>query len=155
MAFPSTIGSKQESLAAAWTAARNAATTIKQRSQTLHDQCAAGDISVLSILDYATVLADMKLRLSQISAIPGLSAYAQTQVNDGTLDVAAEYNTMATQLDATVSWIINNFPKDGSGYLLAVQFHADNNGRTTPRKLNTTQTASLRTVLQALIATID
>lgn len=155
MAFPSTLGSKQESLAAAWSAARNTATTIKSRSQSLHDQCAAGDVSATTILDYATMLADMKYRLEQVTNVGGIAAYAQAQINDPTIDIAAEYLSMATQIDTTISWIITNFPKDGSGYLLAVQFSGDNSGRTVPRQLSSAQTAGLRTILQALIATID
>ena len=60
---------------------------------------------------------------------------------------------MATQLNATRDWIIANFPKDASGYLLYQQFDAS--GNVTVRQLSTASLAGLRTVLAALIATID
>lgn len=155
MAFPSTTGSRQENLSQAWLTARNVASGIKDKTQNLHDKCAAGDTSALTILDYATYLADMKLRLDQITSISGIAAYAQAQIDDGTFDVAAEYSAMATQIGVTLSWIDDNFPKDGSGYLLAMKFKAGDPGRTEARQLTTAQTAGLQTALQALLATID
>jgi len=155
MAFPSSTGSKQENLAQAWLVCRTTAGGIKSRSQNLYNICAAGDVSALTILDYATYLADMKLRLDSATSVGGLAAYAQAQINDATLDVAAEYSAMATQIGVTLSWIDDNFPKDGSGYLLAMKFKAGDPGRTEARQLTTAQTAGLQTALQALLATID
>lgn len=155
MAFPSSNGSKQENLAQAWSAARNTAGTIKDRTQSLYNQSAAGDINASLVLEYATLLADMKARLAQVAAISGIGAYAQAQIADPTLDVAAEYTSMATAIDETIAWVIANFPKDANGYLLAKQFHADGSGRTVDRKLTTAQTAGLRTQLSVLLAAID
>jgi hypothetical protein len=155
MAFPSTTGSRQENLSQAWLVARDTASGIKNRSQNLYDRCAAGDTSALTILDYATYLADMKLRLDQVTSVGGIVAYAQAQIDDATFDIAAEYTAMATQIGVTLSWIDDNFPKDGSGYLLAVKFKTGDPGRTEPRLLSSAQTAGLQTALQALLATID
>lgn len=153
MAFPSTVGTKPDTLNDAWQGARGVAGLIKTQAQTLKTQSLAGNLSSSTILDFATVIADAKVRLNIYAAVPGLAAYAQAQVNDNTLDVASSFTSMVTQLDALRDWIITNFPKDGSLFLLAKQFDA--NGRTTDRQFSTATLATFRTQLDALIATIN
>src|SRR3990167_6800386 len=145
MAFPSATGTKQDSLALAWERARSVAATVKSRTQTLRDQSAAGPTAVGEILNYATVLAEMRLALARSQSVSGIGAYAQAQVADPALNVATEFSNMLSTLDATTAWIVTNFPKDAGGFLLAVTFTADNTGRTQFRTLSSAQTAGLRT----------
>jgi hypothetical protein len=155
MAFPSSSGTKQENLASAWSIARNAAGGIKQRAESLKTSSAAGPIPAASVLDLLTYLADQKLVLSRVAGLTGIAAYAQEQVGDPALNVATEYSNMIAAVDAVRDWVLANFPKDGSGYLLVTQFAGDNSGRTVSRQFSSAETAGLRTVLDALIATID
>lgn len=153
MSFPSNTGTKQDDLAGAWAIARGIAAEVKTRSVLLRSTSLAGPISAWSIIDYATFLADAKVAFARCSSLSGINAYAQAQIGDATINVATEFSNMVSQLNATVAWIIANFPKDGGGFLLAATWLAD--GRITYRTLTTAQTAGLRTALDALIATID
>lgn len=155
MTFPSNTGTKQDDLAMAWARARTTAASIKSRATALRNAAQAGSIGSSAILDFATMLADAKLALQRSASTGGIAAYAQEQVNDNTINVATEFSTMMASLDSITSWITINFPKDGNGFLLAVQFAGDGTGRTTDRQFTAVQTAGLRTALDSLIATID
>lgn len=150
MPFKSSAGG--DALGQAYDAVRAVAGAIKREAQTLHDQCAAGDVEAWRIAQYCESLSNSRDRLAALAAIPGLGAYAQAQENDPAYDVAAEYATMRDAIDATRTWIVANFPKDASGYLQAFQFTAQ--AKLARRALTTAQTAGLRTTLQSLIATI-
>lgn len=153
MAFPSDIGSKQDDLSRAWASIRSIAGNIKTQSTILRDTSAAGSIEASRIVSYSVNLANMREQLARFTAVPGLVAYVRTQVNDPTIDVVAEYNTMLIQLNATRTWIVNNFPKDANGYILYHQL--DSNGKLVQRLLTPAQTAGLRSELTNLINTID
>jgi len=151
MAFPSEGGSTQ-SLADLWRLVRGQAAAVKSRAQALRNASAVGNISTWQILDLTTLLADAKVRFQQAAAVSGLGAYAQAQIGNPALDVAAEFNAMLAQIDATVLWVQTNLPNDGT-YLLAVTLGTD--GRYAWRTFSSATTADLRTQLDALIATID
>lgn len=152
MAFPSSAGHPYI-LANAWESARQVAGQLKTAASTLKTLSLAGAITSTDILSFQIRLADAKAQLQLCAAVPGLSTYAQAQVNDNALDVAASFTAMTTQIDACGTWVINNFPKDGSGFLLAQQFNGS--GRTVDRTFSTASLATFRTQLDALIATID
>jgi hypothetical protein len=155
VAFPSSSGTRQQSLVQAFGTLRDVAASVKSRSASLNAACAAGNVGSGALLDYATYLADAKLSLQAASSVSGIAAFAQEQIGDATFDIVASFTAMMAQIDATTAWFIANFPKDGSGFLLAKTFAAANNGRTQDRQFTPAQTAGLRTVLDALIATID
>lgn len=153
MAFPSTIGSKPDSLDAAWQLARGTAGSLKQRSINLNTASLAGPVSADVIIAYCENLANCRDTFARIAAVPGIVAYAREQVNDPALDVTAAFTAMVNAIDATRSWIVTNFPHDGGNYLLASQF--DVNGRQVYRTFDTATLAGFRAQLAALIATID
>jgi hypothetical protein len=153
MAFPSSVGSKADSLADAWERARAVAASVKQSAQNLNTLSAGGPISGMSIIRFCGDLADAKDVFTRLAAVPGLGAYAQEQVATPGLDVAAEFTAMVSAIDAVRTWITTNFPKDGGGFLLAVSFDA--NGRTVERTFDTATLTGFRAQLAALIATID
>ena len=155
VAFPSTSGSRQENVASAWERARSTAGAIKSRAQQLNAAAMAGNISSSLILGFATYLADARLAMQSAASVQGIAAYAQAQINDPTFDIVTSYNDLVTTIDATIAWVIANFPKDASGYLLATQFNANNSGRTVDRQFTPAQTAGLRTTLDTLIAAIN
>lgn len=157
MSFPSSTGTKQDSLALAWSRARDTAAGVKNRAQSLRTASLAGPVGSSAILDLATFLADSKLALQKSASTTGIVAYARDQIADPAIDVVAEFNSMIAALDGVVSWIITNFPRDtvSGTFLLARTFAVDNSGRTQDRQFTTAQLAGLRTALDSLIAAID
>jgi hypothetical protein len=152
MAFPSTAGTAPEALSVAWVRAMSIAGAIKTDTQAIRAQSLAGDVGASRILNHLTFLADQKVALQAIAALPGIGAYAQAQLNDNTLNVATEFNAMISAMDAVRDWVIANFPASG-GYIQAQQLQA--NGRTSDRQFTTVMLANYRTQLDALIATIN
>jgi hypothetical protein len=126
---------------------------VKQGAQTLVALSNAGPVGAAQIIRFCADLADARDLFTRLAAVPGLGAYAQEQIANPSLNIATEFTAMATAIDNARSWIVTNFPKDASGYLLAMQFDA--NGRTNERLFDTASLAQLRTQLTALIATID
>ena len=153
MAFPSAGGTKADDLETAWRTLREVVYAVKLQSTRLRDLSAASGLAGGEIVTYSRSLADAKDLLTRYTAVPGLVAYVRTQINDATIDIVAEFNTMLTQITATTAWILANFPKDGSGNLLYQQFDA--NGRTTFTTFTPAATTGFRTVLTALIGTIN
>ena len=153
MAFPSSGGSKKDDLATAWHEIRTAAGHVKNVTSRLFNDAQAGNIDAVRVVQYSETLANSNDRFARYTVVPGLVAYVREQVNDTSIDIVAEYQTMLEQISAVRNWIMTNFPKDASGYLLYHQFGAD--GRIVQRTLTPAQTAGLRTQLAALIATID
>ena len=153
MAFPSSIGTKADDLASGWNLIRTYAAKVKADATQLRDGSAAGPIPASMAVSMAGSIATARIMLDRATAIPGIQAYVRSQINDGTFDIAASYTAMIAQMDATRDWIIANFPKDASGFLLYHQLSAT--GALVIRQLTSAQTATLRTVLDALIATID
>ena len=152
MAFPSEGGSRAAT-ARVWLDTRNAARMVKAQANTLNTASAAGPISAKDVLDFATTLADAIDRFNAAKVVPGIAAFAQNQLNDATVDIVTEFNNMVTGCVNVRDWIVNNFPKDASGYLLFISFTAA--GRYAYRQFSSTQTAGMRTQLATLIAAID
>lgn len=152
MAFPSSSGTKPDTLESAWALARGLAATLKVRAQSLVSRSNAGPIPASDITQFSAWMADARSQFARIAAIPGIGAYAQEQVGDPALNVAAEFSAMTTAIDNTRAWIVANFPASG-GFLLASSFDA--NGRVVERTFDTASLAGFRTQLAALIATID
>lgn len=93
--------------------------------------------------------------LNRDSAVSGMPAYAQSQYNDVAYNVGTEFTNMVNALNACVSWVVTNFPKDGTGKLLAYTFNADNSGGRVPVSFTPAQTAGLTSALNSAIATIS
>lgn len=153
--FPSNIGTRPENVEQAWRRARELAGTVKQRTVALSSAAAAGSIPSTDILSFASLLADAKTKFQAIASVSGIATYAQDQIGDPAFDVVASFNDMVLAINSVTTWMIANFPKDGSGYLLAKTFTADSSGKTQDRMFTSVQTATLRTVLDSLAATIN
>lgn len=154
MPFPASNGSSFPlTLSDAWLAARNSAATIKQQATSVSSQIAAGSVSAQTIINLCSLFSNINVQLTQCAAVPGLVAYAQQQVNNPTLDVAAAFTAMQNALVACGSWIITNFPKDAGNNLLAVQFGVQ--GQLQWNLFTQAQLAPLATLLTTLSATIS
>lgn len=137
----------------------NAYKSVKQyaldiRSNTLSMRnLAAAGTNAQRIIFYSQSLANLRAQMAALVSTPGLAAYAQTQENNPSLNVAAEYTAMNTQIGTTLAWISTNFPKDANGYLLAAQLNPD--GTLQWRDFSAASLAGFVTVLDALLATIN
>ena len=89
---------------------------------------------------------------AQVAAIPGIAAYAQTQFNDPTYDVATEFTGMVNAVQGVVDWIVANFPKDAGGFAQAYTLASD--GSRTPATFTPAQTAGLTTAINNVISSI-
>lgn len=127
------------------------AADIKSRAQSLRNASAAGPVQSSQIIDWFVSLANARTVIAALASTPGLPAYAQNEVDDDTYNVTTEYTAMLAAIDGALAWVTTNFPKDGSGYLLAYQFIGN---AYTARTFSTAALATFRTTLDSLIATI-
>ena len=151
MAFPSSAGANPFTLDDAFKRVREVAGRIKTLSTTIRTSSAAGPITATSVIRYCEALAALKAQLASLAATPNLGAYAQQQYPG--LNLAAEYSTMAAQIDVTVAWVVANFPKAPGGQ--ALEGALDASGNFVPATFTTAALATFRTQIDALIATID
>ena len=148
MAFLAT----NQGLADAYSQIKRIAAAIQTHSDNLIVSSAAGDISALRIVNSATNLRGWRAELVELASTPGLQAYAKTQEDEPTYDVAAEYLAMRGKVDDVITWIVANIPTS-SGYMIVQTMESD--GSITTRTFTPAQTAGFRTVLQALSDSIE
>lgn len=153
MTFPSSLGSKPETLSQALEKITRTAGQVKAAAQQIRAASLTGPTGVNNVITYLGDLADFRDTLARLSATTGLAAFAQAQYSSASLDIAADYTTMLAAIDAVRTWIATNFPKAASGELLEKKFDA--NGRVVLNTFTTAALAGFRTQLDALIATID
>lgn len=152
MAFPASNGATLYTLEAAWAGARDAAYQIKSNALSLAALATTG-AGAESFVWMPGWVSDYNAKLNAFAAVPGIVAYAQAQVADPSLDVAAAFGAMQQALIAVGNWIVSNFPKDASNNLLYIQFTSD--GHLQYSAFTSAQLSGLLTLLNALIATID
>lgn len=124
--------------------------SIRARSLQLRTQAAAGPVSFTVVRDYLSTLtgslAVMSDRVARFGA-ETLAAYAQAQEDTPAYDVAADYSAMVTAANAVVAHISTAIPTNSA--------HTVTNGAVVEPTFSTAQTATLRTLLDTLIGTID
>jgi hypothetical protein len=150
MAIPSNIGSLPLTPAAALNGIISRAGVLKSETIKVRDRSAAGTASSQDILNFSSLVADLLDQFDQYAATPGLAVYAQAQT--GNANISADYTTMRAAMVAARDWVVNNFPKSGQ-YLLAQQILVS--GRSTLRVFTAAETSALRTLLDAITASID
>jgi len=149
MAFPAT----GQVTAEAFRTARNVAVGAKVAASALRNASGAGDVTRQSVVSFLQTIASAVLNWQQVATTPGLAAYAQSQMNDPTLDIAAEFNAMVAAGADLRDWIFANFPKGAGGAWLTVAY--DNQGAATPLVFTSADLAQLRTRLATFEATIS
>lgn len=97
-------------------------------------------------------LRDVIVLMDGWAATPGLAVYAQTQENDVTYDVAAEYQAMRTAMASARDTLIGIFPTSG-GYLAYQTIAAD--GTLGVRTFTSAQLASVVTQCQNVASKIS
>lgn len=124
--------------------------TIRARAVTLRTQAAAGSVSFSTVRDYLSSLtSSLTVMSDRVARFGGetLAAYAQAQEATPAYDVAASYNAMVTAANAVVSHISAAIPTNSA--------HTVADGQVVEPTFSTAQTATLRTLLDTLIGTID
>lgn len=125
---------------------------VKQLSQRLSAQSASTGLTADQIVGYASSLKQAQDLFAQMTATPGLAQYAKDLQEDQNYEIVTEYQTMNTQITATLVWISANLPSSTFGHDI-IRIEAD--GSPTWRSFTPAQTAGFRTELDALAATID
>lgn len=125
---------------------------VKSLSQQLRDRSAADQLTGLHIHRYFKDLGNTRSQLqgwvALLTDIPAANAYAQDRYNDPTYNAQTEYTAMNTEIGNTLTFIEANVPTD----LLAWDAAG---GNVTWNAFSAASTATLRTQLDALIATVD
>lgn len=141
------------------TQARQRWTITKRTCERIRDQSAASPIAGNVVLGLLDNLKEDLAYFQVIATTPGLGDYASAQYADVGYDIGADFNAFMVELQNVIDWIIANIPKadpdgvDGPEYLLLQSLDAA--GNRTNRMFSSAQTAGLRTVLDALIATVE
>ena len=141
MAFPAS----NQALSDAYRTLKNLANGVRNQAISLKTQSLAGPVAADKILNYLTLLNSSRAQMVNLSATPGIAVYAQEQENNPALNIVTEFNTMVAQVDATVTWIVTNFPQDANGFKLAFTLAAD--GSMIYRTFDTATLATFRTTL--------
>lgn len=149
MAFPaSTL-----TLANALDGVRQTALRIKQQTQSLRIRSAAGDVPRADFVKLQRLLNQSVVQFDQFVTVPGLAQYAQDQLGDATLDLAAEYSAMRTAALTLRDWIFNAIPRSASG--AAELRTVDAEGNEVDLVVTPAQSAGFRTEADSFIATIE
>lgn len=120
--------------------------------QRARDALAARNVTSTEIFDLFIRLKQDRAAFEAAKSVSGIADYARAQKNSETLDVVTEFTAMLAAIDNVTAWISTNFPKDANGYLLAKTW---GDAGPVDRTFTPTATAGLRTVLDALLATIS
>jgi hypothetical protein len=149
MAFPASTSQAAQ----AWTQACNLALAVKNETNRILT-LSQTVLPANQAINYTTFLAGAIASFNQYSAVGGIGAYAQGQVNNPSLNVTTEFSNMVAAIQNVINWVVNNFPKDASNNLLYEKFNVD--GTQTFSSFAQAQlTAAFIPLLQALIATIN
>jgi hypothetical protein len=142
-----------QTLAQAWAEAQGIAVSIENIAQSQINASLAGPVVGSQILNFDATLRVYRTRLDAIAAMPGIAAYVTALANTPQgYDVSAQFAAMRAQIVGTSNWIQANFPRDSTNtYMLERSWGADG---PVERSFSTTDLASYRTQLNALIASI-
>jgi len=105
-----------------------------------------GNITGLDAVEMLNNLDRVLAIFSEVAALPGLAAYAQSQFSNATYNVTAEFDVMINALAAVQSWLKTNIPSTAISIVSGVMVGATY----TPA-----QTAPLRALVVAAAATIE
>jgi hypothetical protein len=153
MAYPASTRTLQQ-----WVAlVDQQAATIKATAQQQNTFSAAGTLNMDMVRRFFDSLVQTNVFFTQAAAVQGIGAYLNTEKQGTVADPVAEFTTMRNAVVATLNWLRTNVPEaafGGSNYKLAFAFPADNVTASSALTFTAAQTATYRTALASLIATI-
>jgi hypothetical protein len=138
-------------LDATYRAIEDAMAGIKRLAQDVRTE-ATGNLPAPRIITLYTSLNEWKATINAAAAVAGIVTYIRDQKNDQALNVAGEAGTVVTAIDGVLGWVSANFPRDADGYMLYQKFSGNT---TVDRTFAPATTATLRTLLDTLIGTIN
>lgn len=147
MPFPANTATLRDT----WETVQRTARDLKKYLQDFNTQSLAGPLSANAVIGVMNALIIAKTQNTAAAGVGGLAAYAQEQVNDPTLNVAAEFTSMNDAITLAINWIVANFPANG-GYIQKDTLSATG---VAVRSFTTAELAGLRTQLSSVIATIS
>jgi hypothetical protein len=159
MAFlTSQRGAGTPNVALGFSNADRAAVAIKNIAVIVRDKAQAGTVTASDILDgLLQTLVIGKATLMAASGTPGIGAYASEQYADVPgYNVATEFTAMMDEINTTITFLVQNYPKDADGNLKKLSFNADNSGNLVSFSAFTApQRTAVSNRMIALLATID
>ncbi len=151
MSFPSQAGNIM--LAFALHDAQTMAGSTKTLAASIKTRSSTGNITAAEIIAFHGNLKRNLDRLNEIKDIPGLPQYAKDQFDDQAFDIVVEFAAMITEIDATLEWVRANLPTSVAGFVESILLETD--ATQTDKVFTAGQTATLRTQLDLLVATIN
>lgn len=133
------------------------ALVLANAAQQQHTFSAAGQLSMDLVMRFYNVLKQTHALFTAAAAVSGIAQFLKDQKEDQSLDPVAEFNAMTAQVEAAIDWLNANTPQgsfSGDDYKLAYVFPADYTTPASSLTFTAGQTATYRTVLTALMATI-
>ena len=135
------------------------ALNLKSSAQRLRNDAAAGPLDLLKIVRFFDEGVNANNAFETAEAVTGLGAYAQNQKGDATLNVVTEFNAMQAALIVVLDYLRTSVLPEGTfggqQYKLAYRLPAGNTTASVLITFTIAQTATLRTHLDGLIATVS
>lgn len=127
---------------------------IKSRCQALKANISGDDVSSLTLITFHDQLVNTWTNgLSPLDGFVGLNAQAATHLINPPADYAQQFADIKAAGQALITYIENNLPQDGNGYLLVLQFGGSPSGQVW-RTFTAAQLSTLDSLLDDLIAAI-
>lgn len=143
----------QQSPAAALALAKNRAGQVKGYCTILSGQISS-TVNRDVVTSAASTLKGYRDELDVLKTVQGLAQYARDQENDQAYDVAAEFNALVAAIDAVIAEIFLTYPTaNPSGAVIERVLNAD--GSVTPLTFTSAQLASVKTLVDAVVVSID
>lgn len=144
----------QLSLVRAFQSVNGIINQLVAKTTTLRSAALAGPVSRSRLIDLGRLLVSGISTLNTTKALPGIVEYAQKQLDDQALDVAAEFNAMITAATSLKEWIYDNFPKDaGTGAWLYIEWNSS--FQEVQQTFSSAQLVGFVTEADAFLATIS
>lgn len=148
MAFPSSSVSLAETLLTA----RNHVAQVRSSAQSALTTLGAGSVDTNYVVRLMSEFRTLIAAIAQWKLVAGIDAAATAQWPNYAGNFTTDVTAVSNAAQGCIDWIVTNFPKDGSNYMLGFQLAAD--GSLTPRSFTSGQTAGLRTAITSFLATI-
>lgn len=134
------------------------AVRLKVAAQEQRTLSLASTLNIDHIRRFFDVLVQANVFFIAAAAVTGIAAYLTSQKQNQVADPVAEFTAMRNAVVGTLDWLRANVPQSNSGgtdYKLGFAFPTGNITASSPITFTAAQTATYRTQLDTLIATIS
>lgn len=135
-----------------------AAILLKNQATAQKNFSLGGTLNMDFVRRFFDVLVYVNNFFISTTSVTGLPAYITSEKQAAVADPLGEFVAMRAQVVATLDWLRTNVPQDlfgGNQYKLAFAFPTDNTTSSLPLTFTAAQTASYRTQLDLLLATVS